>query len=297
MLGPDNSGKSTLIKLIMKEIDYESGQIYLGNQNKKIGYCPQNDYLVDYKTVEEIIEYHIYLNSVPETLDSICQDYELYDCLDTYYIHLSDENKKKLHLAIALMGNPDLLILDEPASNINSMRILKKKIYELIKNRHNFSMILCSKSIEEGEILCDRVSWIKEGNLYLCDSPPDIKIENNSIFKLSIKFDIFKVKREEFPQKEMNQQLFYDTLALIEKVDKYNEYAYNVLKIKLYLKALINIVNNIKEYTYKIKLINVGKNLVFTLVIGIKKEKQKEFYSAIFNIKNNNEEISELLIW
>ena len=297
VLGPDNSGKSTLIKLIMKEIDYESGQIYLGNQNKKIGYCPQNDYLVDYKTVEEIIEYHIYLNSVPETLDSICQDYELYDCLDTYYIHLSDENKKKLHLAIALMGNPDLLILDEPASNINSMRILKKKIYELIKNRHNFSMILCSKSIEEGEILCDRVSWIKEGNLYLCDSPPNIKIENNSIFKLSIKFDIFKVKREEFPQKEMNQQLFYDTLALIEKVDKYNEYAYNVLKIKLYLKALINIVNNIKEYTYKIKLINVGKNLVFTLVIGIKKEKQKEFYSAIFNIKNNNEEISELLIW
>ena len=158
-------------------------------------------------------------------------------------------------------------------------------------------MILCSKSIEEGEILCNRVSWIKEGNLYLCDSPPDIKIENNSIFKLSIKFDIFKVKREEFPQKEMNQQLFYDTLALIEKVDKYNEYVYNVLKIKLYLKALINIVNNIKEYTYKIKLINVGKNLVFTLVIGIKKEKQKEFYSAIFNIKNNNEEISELLIW
>ena len=60
---------------------------------------------------------------------------------------------------------------------------------------------------------------------------------------------------------------------------------------------MINIVNNIKEYTYKIKLINVGKNLVFTLVIGIKKEKQKEFYSAIFNIKNKNEEISELLIW
>ena len=298
ILGPDNSGKSTLIKLIMKEIDYEYGQILLfENQNIKIGYCPQTDYLVDYKTVREIIDYYIYLKSVPDTLDSVCQDYELYDCLDTYYIHLSIGNKKKLHLAIALMGKPDLLILDEPSSDKDSMRILKKKINELIKNRHNFSMILCSKSIEEGEMLCERVSWLKEGNLYLCDSPKNIKIDNNSIFKLIVKFDIFKVKKEELDEKEMNQQLFYDALALIEKVNKYNEYVYNVLKIKLYLKSLINFVNNIKEYTYKIKLINIGNNLVFTLVVGIKKEKQKEFYSTIFNIKNNNEEISDVLIW
>ena len=298
IVGPDNCGKSTLIKLIMKEIDYENGQIlFLGNKNKKIGYCPQSDYLVEYRTVKEIIEYYIFLKSIPETLDSICQTYELYDCLDIYYINLSVDNKKKLNLAIALMDNPDLLILDESSSDINSMNILKKQIYELIKNRNNFSMILCTKSIEEGEMLCDRVSWMKEGHLYLCDSPTDIKIENNSIFRLSIKLDIFKVNHEQLSQKEMNQQLFYDVLALIEKVDKYNEYIYNVLKINIYLKALINIINTIKEYTYKIKLINIGNNLVFTLVVGIKKEKQKEFYSTIFNIKKQNKEISNLLIW
>lgn len=295
LIGPSNCGKSTLIKLIMKEIEYEKGQIlFFGNQNKKIGYCPQNDYLVEYKTVQEIIEYYIYLKGTPETLDSICQAYDFYDYLETYYINLSVENKKKLNLAIALMGNPDLLILDEPSSDINSMNVLKKKINELIKNRNNFSMILCTKSIEEGEMLCDRVSWIKEGHLYLCDSPSNIKIENNSIFKLSIKFDVAKVKNEKLSKNELNQQLFYDILALKEKVYSYNNY---FSQIKCFLKSLINIINNIKEYTYKLKLIHINKDLTFTLIVGIKKEKQKEFFSNIFTIKNNDENISNLLIW
>ena len=243
--------------------------------------------------------YFIYLRSSTETIDSICRKYDLYDCLDTYIINLTPINQTKLLLSITLMNNPDLLILDEPSTkNIEIKKIVKKSINNLIKSGHKFSMILSSQSIEEGEMICDRVSWMKKGNLYLCDDYPLIKIQNNSIFKLYIKFDNSKINNQVLSNNEMNQQLFYDLLALMEKVDKYKVYLFQTLHFKYQcLKLLLNFVNNIKKYLYKVKLIKIDNGLSFVLVIGIIKEKKKEFYNNIINNEINYPEISEIYIW
>ena len=298
LLGPKNCGKTSLIKAILNEINYQNGQISLP-PNIKIGYCPQNNPFFEYMKVKEIIMFFIYLRSSTETIDSICKKYNLYDCLDTYFINLSPINQKKLLLSITLMNNPNLLILDEPSTkNIEIKKIVKKSINNLIKSGHKFSMILSSQSIEEGEMICDRVSWMKKGNLYLCDDYPLIKIQNNSIFKLYIKFDNSKINNQVLSNNEMNQQLFYDLLALMEKVDKYKEYLIQILHLKnQVLKLLLNFVNNIKKYLYKVKLIKIDNDLSFVLVIGIIKEKKKEFYNNIIYNEINYPEISEIYIW
>ena len=129
LVGNNGAGKSTLFKAITKEIRLDSGSIYIFNKNinenfneikRYIGYCPQTNPLFDYMTVKEIIEFYIKLKKSNTKAKIICEKFGLgseEEDMKKLCMELSGGNKRKLSLAIAMMNNPKILLLDEPTSS------------------------------------------------------------------------------------------------------------------------------------------------------------------------------------
>ena len=88
------------------------------------------------------------------------------------------------------MCKPKLLLLDEPSTGVDpeSRRIMWKNILELNTTGNKFNMILTTHSMEEAEVLCDTVSWLKSGNFISIGNPEKLKIILSAGYKLNLKF-------------------------------------------------------------------------------------------------------------
>ena len=125
-----------------------------------IGYCPQENPLFNYMKAREMINFYLKLIRSTEIIEYVCSQFDLSKYIDTYCMNLSSGNKRLLVLAIDLMNNPSLLLLDETTTGVDpeSRRIILKKINELSNSENQYNMILATYSFEEAEILCDIVS-------------------------------------------------------------------------------------------------------------------------------------------
>ena len=306
LLGFNGSGKTTTFKAITKEILIDSGYINLFNYDlktqfsqikKMIGYCPQNNPLFDFLTVKEIIKFFIELKSCKENVESICQKYGLNNYLNTYTKNLSKGNKRKLLFAIAMMNKPNLLLLDEASTGVDpqSRRIMWRNIIELSKSGQEYNMILTTHSMEEAEILCDTVSWLKEGNFVIKGKPEKLKIEISEGYKLYLKFNIVNMNNNISNSNNINE-LIEEASKLIEGFDRHSDFIISNPSFEPYLDKLINIINIIKDKTERIYIEFIGKDFSFNFVISINKEKRSELFSSILNMKNSDESISEISI-
>ena len=88
------------------------------------------------------------------------------------------------------MNYPKILLLDEPSTGVDpeSRRIMWKNINELSLTGNEYNMILTTHSMEEAEILCDTVSWLKSGNFICIGNPEKLKLMYSAGYKLHIKF-------------------------------------------------------------------------------------------------------------
>ena len=307
LLGFNGSGKTTTFKSIINEILIDRGSINLfGFDNQKqfkyirtmIGYCPQINPLFDFMKVREIIKYYSDLKTCNETVESVCYKFGLSKYLETYTINLSGGNKRKLTFAIAMMNKPTLLLLDEPSTGVDpeSRRVMWRNINELSNSGHKYNMILTTHSIEEAEILCDTVSWLKAGNFICVGNPEELKIEFSRGYKLHLKFDdaeINKIKND-----EKIEDILSNLKELAFGVDAFESEILenkNVV-IENYLVNLIEILNQIKDKTKKIEINDIRKDMSFELGIEIIKERQKDLFVQVLNLKNVNIKISELSI-
>ncbi|MFU0824561.1 metal ABC transporter ATP-binding protein [Clostridium sp.] len=135
ILGENGSGKSTLIKLILKILKPSKGSITI--DTNKIGYVPQRLESFNSQfpiTVSEVLNTHRKaigikdMSSIDKSLDKVgMKDYK-----NHLIGNLSGGQQQKIFIARALMGNPDLIVLDEPSTGIDIQS--QKEIYELIKN-------------------------------------------------------------------------------------------------------------------------------------------------------------------
>ena len=171
-----------------------------------------------------------------------------------------------------------------------------RNINELSNSGHKYNMILTTHSMEEAEILCDTVSWLRSGNFIVLGNPEELKLEFSAGYNLHIKFD----------DKEINKEIKNDKIEdafnnIKELVDEFDFFENIILEnknvcVENYLNGLIKIVKNIKNMTNKIVISEIGKDMSFELIIEINKEKQKELFIEILNMKNINKEIDEINI-
>ena len=305
LLGFNGSGKSTIFKSITNEIYYEKGEITLFGFNSEssfrkirtmIGYCPQENPLPNYLTVRELLTFYKSLKKSKESIESICKKFNLEKYIDKYCVNLSGGNKRKLTFAVALMNYPKILLLDEPSTGVDpeSRRIMWKNINELSLTKNEYNMILSTHSMEEAEILCDTVSWLKSGNFNCVGNPEKLKILYSAGYNLHIKFKDDKIKEIEKENNDIEHKNICELKIvggdfIMGLIGKNNKFEY-------YVDALYDILKLIKDKCDNITVIEIGKDLSFDLKIHVKKDKQGYLFNQILNMKIVIDIISEISI-
>ncbi|BFG38061.1 hypothetical protein CerSpe_243350 [Prunus speciosa] len=183
LLGHNGAGKSTTISMLVGLLRPTSGDALVFGKNiitemeeirKELGVCPQNDILFPELTVREHLEIFAILKGVKEDfVNSAVVDMGdqvgLADKMNTAVNALSGGMKRKLSLGIALIGNSKVIILDEPTSGMDpySMRLTWQLIKKIRKGR---IVLLTTHSMDEAEVLGDRIAIMANGSLKCCGS-------------------------------------------------------------------------------------------------------------------------------
>ncbi len=148
LLGPNGAGKTTIANMVMGELSPDSGHIYIKGVDAQkdmrlaqmsLGVCPQFDAL-DLLTARQHLEFYARIRGVGDiqrNVEAIMQRVGLAPHADKAAAKLSGGNKRKMSLAIALIGNPDVLILDEPSSAMDAAakRVMWKLLAEVAPGR------------------------------------------------------------------------------------------------------------------------------------------------------------------
>ena len=298
LLGFNGSGKTTTFKSIINEFYYDSGEVELFNKKvskdfeeirKEIGYCPQNNILFENLTVQETFEFYMKMKNINKIyFERILNQFGMIQYKNTICKNLSGGNKRKLSFAIALMNNPKILLLDEPSTGVDpeSRRIMWKNINDISKKGKEYNMILSTHSMEEAEILCDTISWLKEGSFIYIGNPEKLKIQYSGGYILNIKFK----EENEIVENDDN----FDYNKYIKGFNKLVEYRNTNRNVNL--SEFKKFVVDLYEFCDLIELKEIKKNLTFVLFIKIKENKKKDLFNIILNMKDNNDKILEISI-
>uniref|UniRef100_G1MX17 ATP binding cassette subfamily A member 12 n=1 Tax=Meleagris gallopavo TaxID=9103 RepID=G1MX17_MELGA len=191
LLGVNGAGKTTIFKMLTGDIGASSGRLRVQDHSGSLnditeahwslfGYCPQEDALDDLLTVEEHMYYYARLHGIPEreikgVVLQLLHRLNLMAYKDRVTSMCSYGTNRKLSTALALIGNPSILLLDEPSSGMdpNAKRHLWKIISEEVQNK--CSVILTSHSMEECEALCTRLAIMVNGSFQCIGSLQHIK--------------------------------------------------------------------------------------------------------------------------
>ncbi|XP_077560130.1 phospholipid-transporting ATPase ABCA3-like isoform X2 [Haemaphysalis longicornis] len=183
LLGRNGAGKSTLLRTIVGSIKPDNGTCFVNGMDVRkkkkvvrdsIGYCPQHFALYREMTVEENLWLFGRIRGLSDiqTADSlqlIVMSFQMQDYRDALVKRLTTGQKRKLQLGIALIGDPQMLLLDEPTVGCDT-EARNALWHAILKNRAQRGILLATNSIEEADILGDRSAIISSGTVRCCGS-------------------------------------------------------------------------------------------------------------------------------
>ncbi len=213
-LGKNGAGKSTTMNMITGYIEPTSGSILVngydiaikpGKVKRQIGYMPEGTPLYTDLTVKEFVKYMAELRGIPrkERKEAVRKAIEvtgLEKVQNNLSKFLSRGYKQRVSLAGAIVGEPNILILDEPTVGLDPKQVVE--IRELIKSLGKTHTIFISSHIlsEIGQI-CDKVIIIDSGEIIAVDTPENLEKETRETYTYSITIDDVENKFPSFKEK------------------------------------------------------------------------------------------------
>lgn len=192
-LGPNGAGKTTTMNMITGFIDTTEGQIIVNGNDiakkpkkvkKQIGYMPEGVPLYNDLTVKEFVRFMAELKYVKkkerkQEVEKILQETGLTGVQNKLIRNLSRGYKQRVSLAGTLVGNPDVIILDEPTVGLDPKQIteIRSLIKELGKKH---TVILSSHILSEVSQICERVIIINHGKIVAIDTPENLEKKTKS---------------------------------------------------------------------------------------------------------------------
>lgn len=198
LIGPSGAGKSTIIKIILGMEVPDKGSTTVFEQtmpNRKllgrIGYMAQSDALYEQLTGQENLQFYADMKALRNSKQFIKHVAEVVDLtkdLDKRVSGYSGGMKRRLSLAIAMLGNNDILILDEPTVGVDPA--LRRKIWQELQNlRNQGKTILVTTHVMDEAQLCDDVALLLDGKIIAYDDPLSLEkiYQVNSIEEVFLK--------------------------------------------------------------------------------------------------------------
>lgn len=201
-LGPNGAGKSTTMNIMTGYLGATEGEVLVNGHNmlkepeeakKLIGYLPEIPPLYTDMTVEEYLRFAAELKKVKRTeiasqVEQVMERIKLTDVRHRLIRNLSKGYKQRVGLAQAVLGFPEIIILDEPTVGLDPMQIIeiRQLIRELAKEH---TVILSSHILAEVREVCDYVLIISKGKLVASDTPDHLEhlIEGEETLELEVK--------------------------------------------------------------------------------------------------------------
>ncbi|XP_053672341.1 phospholipid-transporting ATPase ABCA3-like [Anopheles nili] len=201
LLGINGAGKTTTFKMMTGDEEISSGDAWvkgislrtdMNQAHRQIGYCPQFDALLEDLTGRETLRIFALLRGVrPEEVKhvsyTLAEQLNFMKHLDKRTKAYSGGNKRKLSTALALMGNPSVVYLDEPTTGMDPGA--KRQFWDVICKVRNTgkSIVLTSHSMEECEALCTRLAIMVNGEFKCLGSTQHLKNKFSKGFLLTVK--------------------------------------------------------------------------------------------------------------
>jgi ABC-type multidrug transport system ATPase subunit len=188
LLGPNGAGKSTLMRIIATLQEPDQGWIRLGDLDvvhekdevrKILGYLPQSFGFYAKATAERLLEHFAVLKGIEEpgtrrdVVESLIRQTNLWEVRRQKLGTFSGGMRQRLGVAVALLGNPKLIIVDEPTAGLDPAE--RVRFLNLLADIGRDSVVLLSTHIvEDVEELCSRMAIIDRGEILLAAEPPRV---------------------------------------------------------------------------------------------------------------------------
>lgn len=205
LLGVNGAGKTTTFKSLTKDVVPTNGVLTVMGYDihsefelarKYIGYCPQFDTIYDLMTVEEHIQFQMVIKGIPFKDRDRVMKKALENLSLTEYKHvnagtLSGGNKRKLSVAMALIGNPPVILLDEPSAGMDpeARRFMWGVVAKVSQQQKHSGVIITTHSMEEAEALSTKMGIQVQGGIFRCfGSSQHIKNKFATGYEIEAKF-------------------------------------------------------------------------------------------------------------
>ncbi|XP_033746545.1 ATP-binding cassette sub-family A member 3-like [Pecten maximus] len=204
LLGQNGAGKTTTFKMITGDAFVNSGNAYLNSFDVKrhlkqvqqnLGYCPQFDALINQMTGRETLTMYARLRGVPENrirdvVDDLMASTMLTKYADKNCGTYSGGNRRKLSTAIALIGDPPFILLDEPTTGMDPGA--RRKLWNLLSDvrARGRTLVLTSHSMEECDALCTKIVIMVNGKFVCLGSPQHLKNKFGQGYTLTVRLGL-----------------------------------------------------------------------------------------------------------
>jgi ABC-2 type transport system ATP-binding protein len=177
LLGPNGSGKTTTIKLLLGLLFPTEGQaLVFGkdatdvNKNERIGYLPEESYLYRFLNAEETLDFYGRLFDIPhdvlrQRIDELIKVVGLDRARKRQLKEYSKGMTRRIGLAQALINEPELILLDEPTSGLDPIGTREMKDMILRLKGEGKTIVMCSHLLADVQDVCDRIAILHQGEL------------------------------------------------------------------------------------------------------------------------------------
>lgn len=196
LLGPSGAGKTTLIKILTDQLDFDSGEVRIldknvdeltGKDSEKIGIMMDQFGVYERLSCADNLKIYADIYRLPHArISEILQYVGLADAQKKAASNLSKGMEARLRLARVFMHSPKIIFLDEPTSGLDpkSMKAIHKLILE--KKQEGCTIFLTTHNMEEAAKLCDTVALLNEGRIVEIGRPSDICLKYNHKKKIIV---------------------------------------------------------------------------------------------------------------
>lgn len=183
LIGPSGSGKTTLMRAVVGVQRLSSGRLLVLGEDQtstavkgRIGYVTQAPSIYSDLTVHENVAFFVSVLGGVQEVSSVLRTVDLLDHATTVVGNLSGGEKSRASLAVALLGNPELLVMDEPTVGLDPL--LRRQLWRTFHRLRDegTTLIVSSHVMDEAE-RCDDLLMLRDGALVYAGTPSDFKSE------------------------------------------------------------------------------------------------------------------------